>query len=80
MRSSSPRTLVYQGKLYYLSPVYSELTAIQIVSYDTGDTMALKLIKIRSVHFASRLTGWNAIKSRVDQLGLKMTDDQIKEA
>ncbi|KAF4978641.1 hypothetical protein FDECE_18181 [Fusarium decemcellulare] len=26
-----------------------------------------------------RLTGWNAIKSRVDQLGLKMTDDQIKE-
>ncbi|KAI0592780.1 hypothetical protein F4775DRAFT_587306 [Biscogniauxia sp. FL1348] len=32
-----------------------------------------------SVHFASRLTGWNAIKSRVDQLGLKMTDDQIKE-
>ncbi|KAF4461958.1 Homocitrate synthase [Fusarium albosuccineum] len=27
----------------------------------------------------SRLTGWNAIKSRVDQLGLKMTDDQIKE-
>ncbi|KAM0447553.1 hypothetical protein ACHAO4_008880 [Trichoderma viride] len=33
----------------------------------------------RSVHFTSRLTGWNAIKSRVDQLGLKMTDDQIKE-
>ncbi|KAI5928628.1 hypothetical protein F4810DRAFT_644513 [Camillea tinctor] len=33
----------------------------------------------RYVHFASRLTGWNAIKSRVDQLGLKMTDDQIKE-
>ncbi|KAH9998050.1 homocitrate synthase [Xylariaceae sp. FL0662B] len=34
---------------------------------------------LSSVHFASRLTGWNAIKSRVDQLGLKMTDDQIKE-
>ncbi|PON28829.1 homocitrate synthase, mitochondrial [Trichoderma gamsii] len=33
----------------------------------------------RYVHFTSRLTGWNAIKSRVDQLGLKMTDDQIKE-
>ncbi|KAH6880441.1 hypothetical protein B0T10DRAFT_495419 [Thelonectria olida] len=33
----------------------------------------------RYVHFASRITGWNAIKSRVDQLGLHMTDDQIKE-
>ncbi|KAJ4146333.1 homocitrate synthase lys21 [Fusarium falciforme] len=33
----------------------------------------------RYVHFASRLTGWNAIKSRVEQLGLTMTDDQIKE-
>lgn len=30
------------------------------------------------MHFASRLTGWNAIKSRVEQLGLKMTDDQVK--
>ncbi|KAL7782206.1 putative homocitrate synthase [Trichoderma ceciliae] len=34
---------------------------------------------LSSVHFTSRLTGWNAIKSRVDQLGLKMTDAQIKE-
>ncbi|KAF4951820.1 hypothetical protein FGADI_7190 [Fusarium gaditjirri] len=32
-----------------------------------------------TVHFTSRLTGWNAIKSRVDQLGLKMTDAQVKE-
>ena len=32
----------------------------------------------RYVHFASRLTGWNAIKSRVNQLGLEMTDSQIK--
>lgn len=32
----------------------------------------------RYVHFASRLTGWNAIKSRVEQLGLSMTDEQIK--
>lgn len=32
----------------------------------------------RYVHFASRLTGWNAIKSRAEQLSLKMTDDQIK--
>jgi homocitrate synthase len=33
----------------------------------------------RTVVFASRLTGWNAIKSRVEQLGLNMTDDQVKE-
>ena len=32
----------------------------------------------RYVHFASRLTGWNAIKSRVEQLGLQMSDDQVK--
>lgn len=33
---------------------------------------------VRYVHFASRLTGWNAIKSRVEQLGLTMTDEQVK--
>jgi len=33
----------------------------------------------RYVHFASRLTGWNAIKSRAEQLGLQMTDAQIKQ-
>lgn len=32
----------------------------------------------RYVHFASRLTGWNAVKTRVGQLGLVMTDDQVK--
>ncbi|MCJ1347931.1 Saccharopine dehydrogenase, partial [Peltigera leucophlebia] len=33
----------------------------------------------RYVHFASRLTGWNAIKSRAEQLKLNMTDTQYKE-
>ncbi|KIW08422.1 homocitrate synthase, mitochondrial [Verruconis gallopava] len=33
----------------------------------------------RYVHFASRLTGWNAVKTRVGQLGLNLTDDQCKE-
>jgi len=33
----------------------------------------------RYVHFASRLTGWNAVKQRVAQLGLSMTDEQVKE-
>ena len=33
----------------------------------------------RYVHFASRLTGWNAIKSRAQQLNLDLTDAQCKE-
>ncbi|KAH8176574.1 HMGL-like domain-containing protein [Sarocladium implicatum] len=33
----------------------------------------------RFVHIGSRLTGWNAVRSRVDQLGLSMTDAQVKE-
>jgi homocitrate synthase len=34
----------------------------------------------RFVHIASRLTGWNAIKNRVEQLGLSLSDDEIKAA
>ena len=33
----------------------------------------------RFVHIAHRLTGWNSIKYRVEQLGLNLTDDQIKD-
>lgn len=33
----------------------------------------------RYVHFASRLTGWNAIKSRAQQLKIELTDTQCKE-
>jgi homocitrate synthase len=32
----------------------------------------------RYIHIASRLTGWNAIRSRADQLGLNLSDDQVK--
>ncbi len=34
----------------------------------------------RYISIAHRLTGWNAIKSRVEQLNLDMTDDDIKAA
>lgn len=34
----------------------------------------------RFVHIAHRLTGWNAVKNRVEQLGLNLSDEQIKEA
>jgi homocitrate synthase len=33
----------------------------------------------RYVHFASRITGWNAIKSRAQQLNIEMTDAEYKE-
>jgi len=34
----------------------------------------------RFVHIAHRLTGWNAVKNRVEQLGLSLSDDEVKEA
>ncbi len=34
----------------------------------------------RYVHIAHRLTGWNAVKNRAEQLGLNLTDEEIKEA
>ncbi|KAH6667009.1 hypothetical protein F5X68DRAFT_176708 [Plectosphaerella plurivora] len=33
----------------------------------------------RYVSINSRITGWNAVRSRADQLELHMTDDQVKE-
>jgi len=34
----------------------------------------------RFVHIAHRLTGWNAVKNRAEQLNLELTDEEIKEA
>jgi homocitrate synthase len=34
----------------------------------------------RYVSIGHRLTGWNAVKSRVEQLGLHLTDEQVKDA
>ncbi len=34
----------------------------------------------RYVHIGHRLTGWNAVKNRVEQLGLSLSDDEIKRA
>lgn len=33
----------------------------------------------RYIHIAHRLTGWNAIRHRADQLGLQLSDDTVKE-
>ena len=33
----------------------------------------------RYIHFASRITGWNAVKSRAQRLKIEMTDKQYKE-
>jgi len=34
----------------------------------------------RYVHIAHRLTGWNAVKNRAEQLGLSLSDEEIKKA
>jgi homocitrate synthase len=33
----------------------------------------------RYIHIAHRLTGWNAIRNRAEQLGLELSDDTVKE-
>jgi homocitrate synthase len=33
----------------------------------------------RYVSIGHRLTGWNAVKNRVQQLGLVMTDEEVKD-
>jgi homocitrate synthase len=33
----------------------------------------------RYIHIAHRLTGWNAIRNRAEQLGLSLSDDTVKE-
>lgn len=33
----------------------------------------------RYIHIGSRITGWHAVKSRVEQLQLEMTEAQIKD-
>ncbi len=34
----------------------------------------------RKVHIAHRLTGWNAVRNRARELGLSLTDEQVKAA
>ena len=34
----------------------------------------------RYVHIGHRLTGWNAVKNRVEQLGLSLSDEEVKRA
>jgi len=46
-------------------------------TYEIIDPALFGLTRYISIN--SRITGWNAIKARCDQLGLEMTDDQVKE-
>jgi homocitrate synthase len=50
---------------------------IMLMNVDIGSRNCTDL---RCVTCSHRLTGWNAVKSRVEQLGLQMTDNQIKDA
>ncbi|KAH0595372.1 hypothetical protein MHUMG1_07124 [Metarhizium humberi] len=53
--------------------------AVQICALTHKAGIHAKAILANPSTFASRLTGWNAIKSRVEQLGLSMSDEQVKE-
>ncbi|KAF5007672.1 hypothetical protein FDECE_6008 [Fusarium decemcellulare] len=46
-------------------------------TYEILDPALFGLTRYISIN--SRITGWNAIRARCDQLGLEMTDDQVKE-
>jgi homocitrate synthase len=53
-------------------------TLLPLISMNSYTDNPIQFGMKRYVHFASRLTGWNAIKSRVEQLSLTMTDAQVK--
>ncbi|KAH8123880.1 homocitrate synthase [Trichoderma asperelloides] len=46
-------------------------------TYEIIDPALFGLTRYISIN--SRITGWNAIRSRCEQLGIKMTDDEVKE-
>ncbi|EOO01847.1 putative homocitrate synthase protein [Phaeoacremonium minimum UCRPA7] len=60
-------------------PFNNPITGFCAFTHKAGIHAKAILNNPSTVHFTSRLVGWNAIKSRVDQLGLKMTDAQVKE-
>jgi homocitrate synthase len=57
-----------------LSPRFLHRTLANTISLSWLDFGLSRYIEI-----GSRLTGWNAVKSRVEQLELDMTDDQVKD-
>ena len=36
-----------------------------------------RVFSYQTTRISHRLTGWNAVKSRVEQLGLALTDDEV---
>lgn len=55
-------------------------TSVSLVTYQSGKLhLRLFILVYRLILFTShRLTGWNAVKSRVEQLGLQLTDDEVR--
>lgn len=49
------------------------------VALKSAGLQQLTMTVTRYISITSRLTGWNAVKSRVVQLGYELTDDQVKE-
>ncbi|KAK9439340.1 homocitrate synthase, mitochondrial precursor [Metarhizium brunneum] len=71
-----------QIKLPFNNPITEVLTILAMLGFCAFTHKAgihAKAILANPSTFASRLTGWNAIKSRVEQLGLSLSDEQVKE-
>ncbi|CAH0048495.1 unnamed protein product [Clonostachys solani] len=51
-----------------------------LTSFETYEILNPEIFGLsRYVSINSRITGWNAVRSRAEQLGLSMTDEQVKE-
>ncbi|KAK7422351.1 homocitrate synthase lys21 [Neonectria punicea] len=61
----------------YCAGIHAKAILANPSTYEIIDPHDFGLTRYISIN--SRITGWNAIKSRVEQLGLSMTDAQVKE-
>jgi homocitrate synthase len=60
-----------------LKPEDFGLTRYVSIGYVCSSLQPHLHIHSSSLHFSHRLTGWNAVKSRVEQLGLVLTDEEV---
>lgn len=69
---TSPTAFVHKAGLH------TKAVLANPASYEALDPQEFDLS--RSIRIAHRLTGWNAIRARVRELGLPLTDAQVREA
>jgi len=58
----------------------SRRISVLLATSPSGQSALLRIEEKRhcdTLFISHRLTGWNAVKSRVEQLGLTLTDDEV---